>query len=521
MILLSAAAAIIGVASHVLYFNRGEHHMWAPTYIQLFTASVIGSIVILTKLCDFTVPAACIATFNIAASYLFGAYTSLLIYRVWLSPLNKFPGPWQAKISAIWLTSQLVKMDCYVTFEDLHKKYGKYVRIGPNDLSITDAELHEAAFGPNTKFRKSQWYDNSRPFDSMHTTRDKALHDRRRRFWAPAFSDKALREYEPKVKIFNDKLVERIKEHGTGPINFSKWINLYSFDVMGRLAFGKDYGMLDSGERHWALDLLVEGMEATPPRLPTWCFRVLIGIPFAAQGLFKFLKFCRDELEWRVNSKEEGSDITGWLLKGYQGIPNPADDPMFQGDGRLIVVAGSDTTAATMAFLFYELARKPEEAQKIRAELRPLTKGDWSDIDIRNAPHLNGAINEALRLHPPVPSGWERMVPDGGAQIGDVFLPEKTQFWMPQYVIGRGERRQDIGSHRFLTDCVVDEDNYENALEFVPERWYSKPNMIKHKNAFAPFSLGSEGCIGKNRKSTPASPLSVSREVASQMRIHY
>jgi len=24
--------------------------------------------------------------------------------------------------------------------------------------------------------------------------------------------------------------------------------------------------------------------------------------------------------------------------------------------------------------------------------------------------------------------------------------------------------------------------------------------MIKHKNAFAPFSLGSEGCIGKNRE---------------------
>ena len=403
MLLLGSVAALIGAASHVFYFNRGEHHLWAPAYLQLFVASVIGSVVALTKLYEFSFSAAASITSAVAASYLSGTYLSLIVYRVWLSPLNKFPGPWQAKISGTWLTSQMLKNDCYLKFEAMHKKYGKYVRIGPNDLSITDADVHEAAFGHNTKFRKAHWYDNSKPFDSMHTTRDKTLHDRRRRIWAPAFSDKALRDYEPKVKVFNDKLVERIKEHGSGPINASKWFNLYSFDVMGELAFGKDYGMLDSGERHWALNILIEGMEAVPPRLPPWCFRILVNIPFATQGLFKFLKFCRDELEWRINNKGDGGDITGWLLKGYKGMKNPADDPMFQGDSRLIVVAGSDTTAATMTFLFYELAKKPEEVKKLREELRPLTTSPgWSDVDIRNAPHLNGAINESLRLHPPV-----------------------------------------------------------------------------------------------------------------------
>ena len=440
--LLIAAAAVIGMASHMLYFNRGEHHMWSPTYLQLFVAGVVGSVVALTKFYEFQISTAVSITSSVAASYLFGTLTSLIIYRVWFSPLNKFPGPWQAKISGVWLTSKLLKHDGYLKFEGLHNEYGKYVRVGPNDLSITDADVHEATFGHNTKFRKAIWYDNAKPFDSMHTTRDKALHDRRRRIWAPAFSDKALRDYEPKVKFFNDKLVERIKEHGTGPLNASKWFNLYAFDVMGRLAFGKDYGMLDSGERHWALDLLIEGMEAAPPRLPVWLFRILVNIPFATQGLFKFLKFCRDELEWRINNKGlgEGGDITGWLLKGYHGMKNPADDPMFQGDSRLIVVAGSDTTAATMTFLFYELAKKPEELKKLRDELKPLTTNpEWRDVDIKNAHHLNGAINEALRMHPPVPSGVERLVPDGGAQVGDVFLPEHTQFWMPQYVIGRGE----------------------------------------------------------------------------------
>jgi cytochrome P450 len=47
-------------------------------------------------------------------------------------------------------------------------------------------------------------------------------------------------------------------------------------------------------------------------------------------------------------------------------------------------------------------------------------------------------------------------------------------------------------------DRTADESIYSQALEFVPERWYSKPEMVKHKDAFAPFSMGPYNCIGKN-----------------------
>ena len=109
-----------------------------------------------------------------------------------------------------------------------------------------------------------------------------------------------------------------------------------------------------------------------------------------------------------------------------------------------------------------------------------MATGDWSDVDIRNAEHLNGAINESLRLHPPVPSGVERKVPKDGVQVGEVFIPGETNFWMPQYVIGRGE--SSLGySLRALLIVFEDEDNYENALEFIPERWYSKTGEYLHE----------------------------------------
>lgn len=78
----------------------------------------------------------------------------------------------------------------------------------------------------------------------MHTTRDKGLHDRRRRVWAPAFSDKALRGYEGRIKGYNDLPIEKIKVFSGKFVDAAKWFKLYSFDVMSDLGFGESLDML-------------------------------------------------------------------------------------------------------------------------------------------------------------------------------------------------------------------------------------------------------------------------------------
>jgi len=39
---------------------------------------------------------------------------------------------------------------------------------------------------------------------------------------------------------------------------------------------------------------------------------------------------------------------------------------------------------------------------------------------------------------------------------------------------------------------------FEQAEEFIPERWSSQPELIHNKNAFSPFLIGSYSCVGKN-----------------------
>lgn len=98
--------------------------------------------------------------------------------------------------------------------------------------------------------------------------------------------------------------------------------------------------------------------------------------------------------------------------------------------------------------------------------------------DVAKAQHLNGVIHEALRLNPPIPSGYPRLAPPEGITINGTYIPAGTTIVIPLWAMGHSE------------EC------YERAEEFIPERWYSKPEMIKH-NVFAAFGLGPFACIGR------------------------
>jgi cytochrome P450 len=110
------------------------------------------------------------------------------------------------------------------------------------------------------------------------------------------------------------------------------------------------------------------------------------------------------------------------------------------GDARLIIVAGSHTTAANLTYLMYNLAKSPHIVTKLREELRELNylPGSETELhDIQDAKYLNGAINEALPLHPAVPSGLLRLTPPEGINIEGTFIPGGVTISSPLYSMGR------------------------------------------------------------------------------------
>lgn len=247
----------------------------------------------------------------------------------------------------------------------------------------------------------------------------------------------ALSGYEERVIRYTNELIDQISARLGQPMNASIWFNYYSFDVMGDLAFGKPFGMLKSGSTHYLMQAFEKGMLPVGWLSPLpWIIPVFASAPIIGDDFTEFIRWCREQVDKRMRMDVKVPDITSWLFVDPKG-----DRRWLSGDARLIVVAGSDTTATALTYVFYHLASDPTQVEKLRTELKTrLQPGTPFGVrDVQSGPHLNGVINEALRMHPPVPSGAPRLTPPEGITVDDVFVPGGTNVTVSPYVMGRCE----------------------------------------------------------------------------------
>lgn len=150
-------------------------------------------------------------------------------------------------------------------------------------------------------------------------------------------------------------------------------------------------------------------------------------------------------------------------------------------DAHLIVVAGSDTTAATLTCVFWHLAQEPAQIKSLRVEVDEYYRvnGQADANGLAQLKHLDAVINESLRLHPPVPSGVQRVTPADGLQIGETFIPGNTIVQIPMHTQSRDPR------------------NFVQPNSFIPERWTTKSELVLNPGNSIPFSVGPYGCVGK------------------------
>ncbi|KAJ6441496.1 cytochrome P450 [Purpureocillium lavendulum] len=503
------AAIFGGVATHLLYFKHGERHAYPWRYVAFFlTASaVLGAFKWSRDGASYSVLDIASSTLSLIFLYLAGLVGSVGTYRLFFNPLNQFPGPFAARLSKLYFVYLSSDLRGHRQLHALHEKYGRYVRIGPNDLSIVEPDGMKVVLGANSKCTKSAWYGQDMPYISINTTRDRAAHDRRRRILAPAFSDKALRGYSTRLQKFHDLLTSQIDASAGKPMNVTKWFGYWGMDMMCDIVFNGSFNMLASGETHWALKVLGDGLHLQGFALPPWLYRVFATLPTSGSGNRGLADFAATQLDNRMQQqgKTAHPDMMQPLIEHYDRMSadtKRAMLPLLQGDSRMLIVAGSDTTSTTLVHMFYRFCKEPGLVDRLRSEVDPLVS-DPSAIsysDIRQAQLLHGCINETLRVHYPGPSGFFRKTPPEGIRIGEKYIPGNTIIQMPPYVMGLG--KTPLRTRYFLLqvayNACADEEVYERCRDFVPERWFSKPEMVKHKDAFLPFLAGSESCIGKN-----------------------
>ena len=141
-----------------------------------------------------------------------------------------------------------------------------------------------------------------------------------------------------------------------------------------------------------------------------------------------------EEEKAQDEEKTEGGDLlftnqTGSLLAKIRKNPDnfKAEDVFYHMS--MNVLAGGETTAASMANIVYYLIKNPRVLCKLREELQDAL-GKRSDASKRiamreahNIPYLQAVIKESLRV---LPNGLHlpRVIPKGGLTLAGVFFPE-------------------------------------------------------------------------------------------------
>lgn len=184
-------SAATGVALHHLLFRCGEWDNSAPAVFGSYAAVFAGLNVL-----KATGPVVGLQDSNVyylLAFHLLGVFSSIIIYRVSFHRLRKFPGPALAGVTS-WHANILSakKLHNFEVIDKMHRQYGDYVRVGPRELSIKDPRALPFIYGPASQTTKGPFYDGAQPYISVHSTRDKKDHARRRKAWDRSFSSKCM-----------------------------------------------------------------------------------------------------------------------------------------------------------------------------------------------------------------------------------------------------------------------------------------------------------------------------------------
>ena len=354
----------------------------------------------------------------------------------------------------------------------------------------------------------------------LFNTRSRTEHARKRKIVSHTFSAKSIGQFEPYIKSslelfvsqWDKLLLNKSVSDGYASIDCLGWFNYLAFDVIGDLAFGAPFGMLQAGADVAevrdspdsppiyapAIEILNRRGEvsATLGCLPGLKpYAKWLPDPFFSKGLNAVSNLAgiaiarvRGRLD-TPNHEGTGSindrkDLLARLMEGRDENGQVLGREELTAEALTQLIAGSDTTSNSSCALLYHMVRTPHVIPKLREELDAAIPAGvlvpTYDM-IKTLPYLQNVINEVLRYHSTSGIGLPRTIPEdsAGVSIRGYFFPPGTTLSVPAYSI-----------HHSTEIWGPDAD------DFRPERWDTATD--RQKNAFIPFSYGPRACIGRN-----------------------
>lgn len=215
-------------------------------------------------------------------------------------------------------------------------------------------------------------------------------------------------------------------------------------------------------------------------RLPV----VPLSVPTPSHRRFwRSIKIVNDMLyeiiaEYRDASQPQQTDILSMLLAARDSETGEAlSDKELRDELVTMFFAGHETSAKTLGWFWYILAKHPDIEDQVRAEVDSVLGGRVPAMaDLPKLVYTNQVVHEALRLYAPTWMLSRRAREED--EIGGFRVPKGSEVvWSPFLL------------HR-------DPEFWPDPEKVDPERFAPDKMKTMHKGAYIPFSIGPRICIG-------------------------
>jgi len=428
---------------------------------------------------------------------------SVILYRLFLSPVASLPGLWYAKVSDFWLKTHVVRMRQCRAIDDLFKKYGPIVAVGPNTVSFVDAPTLKTIYGSNSRFWKDRWYKSllCNKHDHAMTTLDPVAHSALKRGYGPHYIPGNLALWQGDYHDFTLEVIQRLEEDaGRTAFDCLTLFRHLMVDVIMLTVFDLRVGAVQK----WAADApdpLSTAINDYPKRsllrnaLPRFLWALLASIPHARWQQFcdadRYLGGFVTSRVLEVKTQLERGDIgeaerKSLLIRLLQ-FKLPSGELVTKdyviAELQAHLIAGVDTTATTTSYLLWELSRRPDILAKLRKEIDAIMDDPRAIPNtqaLQSLPYLTSFIKEGLRVYSAAPAPLPRVVPDHlkSFDVMGYTIPNKTIIQTQAWTMHRVENV------------------YYRPDEFDPDRWLNESDTMKAH--FLPFGHGGRLCAGQN-----------------------
>lgn len=308
---------------------------------------------------------------------------------------------------------------------------------------------------------------------------------RQRRLIQPAFQPRRLAGYADAMVAAARRLVddwlEAIDRDGSLDIDMDRAMTALTLEIIGRTLFDTEMRTAaDDIARAVAIlsEVAFHEMQA-PLRMPIWW-------PTSFHRRKRWAMRTLDEIVWRIvrERRREGrdhGDLLSMLLAAVdeEGDGGRLDDREVRDAAMTLMLAGHDTTAAALDWLWHCLATHPDEARRCQEELDTVL-GDRAAIhaDVPRLARLGAVIKETLRLYPPAIGVFLRQATNP-VTIGDAQVPRGGLVTLSSFVTQRDAR------------WFAEPERFDPG-RFLPPRADELP-----VGAYFPFGAGPRACIGQ------------------------